>query len=272
MKVFDIGEHHGQPEYSRRVGGVHFALTRRGARTTVAEHCHTTATFIALIGGQHHWTSNEGKIRWSLPGIWYFRPPMLPHTHEACPTDIRSLGIQFPIELSPALASHTDAYVLDHAIGRSIIDDIAENLSAKDAGSDHALLGSFHRLIAAYLRHKRPLQDQNVRQWLASARQWLDEHYLEPVQLATCANAIGSHPSHLARAFRAAFGQTVGDYIRDRRLEWAFDQLRKNDRKVSEIAVSAGFADHAHFSRVFKERYGKPPSDYRLRDPEPAST
>lgn len=263
MKVFEFGEHHGDPERSRRVGQVVFALTRRKARTTVPWHSHTPATFIALIGGQHHWVGDDGKIKWSLPGIWYFRPPLLPHTHEACATDIVSLGVQFPIELTPSLAPFTDSLVLDHPIGRTLIDEIVENLYSPDPGSDHALMGAFHRLTASYLRYSRPVVDQNVRQWLAAARQWLDDHFLEPIQLATCANAVGSHPSHLARAFRAAFGQTVGDYIRDRRLEWAFDQLQNNDRKISDIAVAAGFADHAHFSRVFKERYGRRPSDLR---------
>lgn len=263
MKVFDLGEHHGEPERMRRVGDVVFAITRRKARTTVQEHCHDPATFIALLGGQHHWVSGQGRIKWSLPGIWYFRPPLLPHSHEACPTEIRSLGIQFSLDSAPALQGLDDSLVLDHALGRTIIEDLVQNLSAADKASDHALLGAFHRLVAAYLRHARPVEDQNVRAWLASARRWLDENYLEPVQLTSCAQAVGAHPSHLARAFRAAFGVTVGDYIRDRRLEWAFDQLRSNDRKVSDIAVAAGFADHAHFSRVFKERYGQRPSDLR---------
>ncbi len=261
--MFQFGEHHGEKERARRVGQINFALTRRRARTTVPEHCHSCATFIALVGGQHHWVSDTGKIKWSLPGIWYFRPPMVLHSHEACPTDIRSLGIQFPIELTKELSGYDDSLVLDHPIGRSVIDEIIENLQANDKGMDHALLGAFHRLTAAYIRYGRPVEDQNVRQWLASARQWLDEKFLEPVQLASCAEAVGSHPSHLARAFRAAFGQTVGDYIRDRRLEWAYDQLEKTDRKISDIAVAAGFADHAHFSRMFKERYGKRPSDLR---------
>ncbi len=263
MKVFKIGEYHGQPKQARLVGGVSFAVTTRAKGTTVPLHCHDCATFIVLLSGQHHWVSDSGRIAWSVPGVWYFRPPMHQHTHEACATDISSLGLHFPLTKAPALNEHTGSLALDHPIGKTIIDEMQSNLKEKDAASDYALTALFNSLVANYLRHARPVMDQNVRKWLTTARHWLDQNYMSPVTLGTCATAVSTHPSHLAREFRAAYGQTVGDYIRDRRLEWSYDQLSKSERKVSDIAVAAGFADHAHFSRMFKQRYGLRPSDLR---------
>jgi AraC-like DNA-binding protein len=46
-------------------------------------------------------------------------------------------------------------------------------------------------------------------------------------------------------------------------LEWAFRRLLATDQKIALIAVEAGFADHAHFCRLFKERYGMSPSEHR---------
>lgn len=263
MRVFKTGEYHGRPLHEHRVGPVDFCVTTRERGTTVPLHAHEDASFIVLLNGEHYWIDKGGKIKWSVPGVWYFRPPMHPHTHESCATDIRSLGVHFPASLAPDLQSFDSSIVLDHPSGRAIAEEIAGELKRKGAATDHALLACFYRLITSYVRNARHVEDQNVRQWLAKARKWLDDRSLDPVTLKACAEAVGSHPSHLARAFRAAYGQTVGDYIRDRRLEWAFEQLTKTDSKVSEIAVAAGFADHAHFSRVFKQRYGKSPSDLR---------
>ncbi len=251
----------------REVRGVCFAITCREARTIIPEHAHRPASFNVLLSGQHHWVSAEGKIRWSLPGIWYYRAPSESHAHESCATPIRSLGVQFPIEEMPALGKIDSRLVLDHPVGRSLVTEVLEALRCHDPGSEHILYASVHRVAASFLRYGRPVSDQNLRPWLASARQWLDEHWLESVHLTECAAAVGAHPSHLAREFKTAFGMTVGDYIRDRRLEWAYDELGRNDRKVADIAVAAGFSDNAHFSRVFKQRYGKSPSTLRIAPP-----
>lgn len=255
---------HGDVETVRVVDGIWFAITRRKARTTVPEHAHSNSSFTVLLNGQHHWVSEKGKISWSLPGIWYYRQPLDSHAHEACPTAIRSLGVQFHLERFPALVPCRANEVLDHAIGRAIVSEMAENLAVSGPDADHMLLSCFHRLTASFLRYRRMEEDQNLKPWLADARRWLDANRFGEVRLKVCAEAVGAHPSHLAREFRNAFGMTVGTYIRDRRLEWAYDQILNNDRKVADIAVAAGFADHAHLSRLFKQRYGMSPSALRL--------
>lgn len=59
----------------------------------------------------------------------------------------------------------------------------------------------------------------------------------------------------------------IARYIRNRRLASAHALLAdpaNADLPVSEVAVAAGFTDPAHFSRLFKDAYGCPPS--RLRN------
>lgn len=262
-KIYELGTFHGDPEALRVVDGIYFAVARRKARTTVPEHAHSNSSFTVLLNGQHHWVSQEGKIKWSLPGIWYYRTPFDSHSHESCPTDIRSLGVQFNPDQFPSLKECERFEVLDHPIGRAIITEMLENLTMKGPDGDHMLLSCFHRLTASFLRYRRPEEDQNLRPWLADARRWLDANRFGNVRLKACAEAVGAHPSHLAREFRNAFGMTVGDYLRDRRLEWAYEQILNDDRKVADIAVAAGFADHAHLSRLFKQRYGVSPSTLR---------
>ena len=70
------------------------------------------------------------------------------------------------------------------------------------------------------------------------------------------------HPAHLARRFRARFGESVGSYARNARLDWAAARLR-SDAPLARIACEAGFADQSHFTRAFGRRFGVAPGRYR---------
>jgi len=65
----------------------------------------------------------------------------------------------------------------------------------------------------------------------------------------------------LARQFRAAYGTSPYRYSLLRRLDYARKKLRRGEPLV-EVALAAGFADQAHFSRVFVATYGIPPGRY----------
>jgi AraC-like DNA-binding protein len=61
-------------------------------------------------------------------------------------------------------------------------------------------------------------------------------------------------------------GTSVGRWIRERRLERCRRDLLDpalDDMPASAIAFTWGFADAAHFTRVFREAYGHPPGEYR---------
>ena len=58
-------------------------------------------------------------------------------------------------------------------------------------------------------------------------------------------------------------GLTPTQYIKTLRLKLAKDLLENREYKtVKEIAKQVGFKKTAYFSNLFKEEYGKSPSDY----------
>ena len=73
--------------------------------------------------------------------------------------------------------------------------------------------------------------------------------------------ALGISRSLLYTKLQALTSMAPADYMRCRRLELACTLL-KNGHNVSETAYATGFTDPAHFSRMFKKRYGVAPSDY----------
>ena len=57
-------------------------------------------------------------------------------------------------------------------------------------------------------------------------------------------------------------GETIGGYIRRRRLEVAGEQLVSQDHSVTCVAFDAGFENSESFSRAFKIHFGMSPSQY----------
>jgi AraC-like DNA-binding protein len=74
----------------------------------------------------------------------------------------------------------------------------------------------------------------------------------------------------LCRQFRILFGTTPHRYLLMRRLDFARDRIHQG-RPLVEVACDAGFADQAHFTRVFKSTFGLTPARYRaLRTGRPS--
>lgn len=99
--------------------------------------------------------------------------------------------------------------------------------------------------------------------WLERVRARLDEAPLERPHLPVLAAYAGVHPDHLARSFRHRYRSTVGQYVRRRRLDWAAAKLVSTCASLADVALEAGFSDQSHFTRLFRRRFGLPPSRYR---------
>ncbi len=103
---------------------------------------------------------------------------------------------------------------------------------------------------------------------LKRARQYLDTQKTRIVHSVELEAVTGLTRYDLARQFRIMCGTSPYRYLLMRRLDFAREQLAQ-DRSLVEVAIEAGFADQAHFSRMFKATFGITPARYRaLRVPE----
>lgn len=92
----------------------------------------------------------------------------------------------------------------------------------------------------------------------------LSESTLGPGEIAS---AIGISVRHLHRLFLMT-GNTLGDYIRTRRLKGCRGDLANpsmRTRTITEIAFFWGFSDSAHFSHSFRKQFGLSPRAFRVR-------
>jgi len=105
--------------------------------------------------------------------------------------------------------------------------------------------------------------DAHPPRWLVQAKEILHADFAKSLRLADIAGAVGVHPVHLAQMFHKSYRCTVGDYVRQLRIEYACHELATSEAPIVEIALSAGFCDQSHFTRTFKRLTGTCPSQYR---------
>lgn len=100
---------------------------------------------------------------------------------------------------------------------------------------------------------------------LRRARDHIDRHYREPLDLDVLARVARVSKFHLVRSFEAAYGETPIRYVTRRRIERAQDLLRHANLTVTEICVMVGFASLGSFSARFAQLVGESPTAYRSR-------
>ncbi|WIV17438.1 AraC family transcriptional regulator [Paenibacillus polygoni] len=91
----------------------------------------------------------------------------------------------------------------------------------------------------------------------------MEENFKNPVSLHDLAYMSGRSLSTFKREFQATFHTSPLKWIRNRRLDEAKKMLLVTTLSVTDICYTIGFENIAHFSKVFKLRFGLSPSEYR---------
>jgi AraC-like DNA-binding protein len=88
----------------------------------------------------------------------------------------------------------------------------------------------------------------------------------EDVSVGDMADAAATSRSGLQRKLKQAMGVTPQELLHEARIKHACNLLRETALNVSEVAYQCGFSDPKYFSRCFKQRTGKTPSEYKSND------
>ena len=97
---------------------------------------------------------------------------------------------------------------------------------------------------------------------------YIDQHLDASLDLEALADVAHFSPFHFHRVFAAWMGQTLGDYLRSRRLDVAATRLAGDpSAAVLDVALSIGFGSGEAFARAFKVRFASTPSAWRAEAP-----
>lgn len=104
------------------------------------------------------------------------------------------------------------------------------------------------------------------------AIRYLDCNFMKNIKIAELADRIGVDRSYLTKSFRDEYHISPQEYLIRLRMEKAAQMLTEGTDPVSVIALKVGYADAQAFSKIFKQRTGCSPSDYRHRHDGSRST
>ena len=92
---------------------------------------------------------------------------------------------------------------------------------------------------------------------------YIDADISGNLSLSSVSLALNISSSYLSTLFRKETGQTLTDYISQRRIKHAMHLLETTKLQVQTIAQHCGIMDVQYFSKVFKRITGKTPKEYR---------
>ena len=73
----------------------------------------------------------------------------------------------------------------------------------------------------------------------------------------------GLSQAKLQEGFKFVYARTVTEYIRHIRLEASRELMNTTDLNISQIVYTIGFTSRSYFSKIFREKFGMTPNDYK---------
>lgn len=101
---------------------------------------------------------------------------------------------------------------------------------------------------------------------IQNAINYIEEHLTEEIDYEIVAKEASCSSFYLQRIFSILCGMTLGDYIRNRRLTLAGNELSAADDKVIDIALKYGYESPESFTRAFSRFHGVTPSKAKKDD------
>ena len=99
---------------------------------------------------------------------------------------------------------------------------------------------------------------------LQAIYKYIVENYHRKITLNEMASVAAMNKTAFCSFFKKARNQSFALYLNDFRLQRACSLLAETDKNISEISYAVGFGDVPYFNRVFRQKQGISPSQYRL--------
>ncbi|CAD0186841.1 RCS-specific HTH-type transcriptional activator RclR [Ruegeria sp. THAF57] len=152
----------------------------------------------------------------------------------------------------------------------SAIDVLLSELSNPALGSKAMIRAVLIQCMIEMLRRRLKSEDGDLR-WMAALRDPMVWDALrvmldtpgDPHTVESLAARVGMSRSAFAQRFTAAYGSGPIELLRDLRLRHAANLLTTTDLPVKRIAHQVGFNSRTAFSRVFEQRTGESPNQFR---------
>ena len=93
--------------------------------------------------------------------------------------------------------------------------------------------------------------------------QYIGRNFQDSVSLTELADQMYMSKSTLSRFFKKETGVYFADYVNEIRLQYAAEDLIYSGKNITRIASDCGFSNPSAFNKIFREHFGKSPTEYR---------
>ncbi len=121
---------------------------------------------------------------------------------------------------------------------------------------------------AAEAEPRRSTQHATERRAASRVQQmttFINEEFSRPINVGDVAKVGRLHPTNATALFQKVLGQTIAQYLRQRRISHALWLLANTDMAIIEVAFESGHGSLSRFYDAFHRRVGCTPKDYRRR-------
>jgi AraC family transcriptional regulator len=248
------------------VAGAKLAQSEYPARLKMPVHEHEPPYLGLVLKGAYSETL-FGRTRERGPLTTVFHPACERHSVSFHDSNVQifrvEMGSSFRARVQGAMHLPTEPAQHKGGLVTSLALRLLSEYRKRDCWSPLAIEGLLLEIAAALGRSETDAPSGRLPKWLDLAREILASTLSDHHSLAELAQEVGVHPVHLAREFRRRYHCTIGDFVRQRRIEFACKEIARSDAPLSEIALACGFYDQSHFSNLFKRLTGMTPAAYR---------
>ena len=143
------------------------------------------------------------------------------------------------------------------------------SLSEDDSDAENFCQGLLTALLTRALtvigekEDAKPLRPEDEDHLGRRIKEYIDQHYQEPLTLQEIGTRLNVSPYYMAHVFKRASGYSPIQYLLRRRLGEAQTLLISSDLSITEIAGRVGFDTQNYFNAQFTKHVGVPPKQYR---------
>lgn len=118
---------------------------------------------------------------------------------------------------------------------------------------------AYFRAVTQIIRDKREAHDPIIEHVLSVVQ----EHYAEDLSLDTLADQLHLSTSYLSTYIKEKTGANFMEHLHETRVHNAQELLSSTEHNIQEIGIQVGYRNISSFNRMFKNRTGSSPGEYR---------
>lgn len=168
---------------------------------------------------------------------------------------------------------HAEFDYIKQAMRSRVVDYILKPIDYEELGG---ILGQFQqhkeaqekrqkvsRIVEKAQEEKGYWEEDSAESRIQCVKDYIEEHIREKIKAAELAKLVHINEQYLMRSFKRETGQSLTEYIAQRRVAVASDLLKNTEYSVNFIADCVGCENYSYFTKLFKKYTGFTPREYR---------